>query len=150
MEDRKNILVLMQRIFNKYIQFEKKKVDYGEGLLLTRAELHTIQVVGNEEGINVTNLAKSLGITKGASSQMIYRLVDKKLVKKTVSPHSDTEVCLNLTKLGLIAFEKHRKHHEQFEKTIVKMFDDVSKESLSEVIGIMEKIENNLDKSLEE
>ncbi|WP_155829842.1 MarR family transcriptional regulator [Butyrivibrio sp. AC2005] len=44
------------------------------------------------------SLAKVRGITKGAVSQMVNKLVDRDLMEKRVSPDSDAAICLYLTK----------------------------------------------------
>lgn len=90
--------------------------DFRRDKLLTRAEIHTIEVVGNQPQLNITILAEKLGITKVAASQLIYKLVDKELVQKTISPDSDTEVCLILTDAGRIAYNEHREYHMAHDK----------------------------------
>lgn len=72
---------------------------------MSKAEIHTIAAVGDHPNINITSLAESLGITKGAASQMIYKRVDKGVEKKKVSPDSDTELVLNLTEDGIINYK---------------------------------------------
>lgn len=148
MQDFRSMSELTERIIHKYNQVEKKKLYYGGDVLLTRAEIHTIEAVGKHLGINVTTLAKKLGITKGAASQMIYKLVDKGMVVKTVSPDSDTEVCLNLTTTGTVAFEEHRKYHVEHDHKFFSAVKGIPDEILERIICLMEDFEKELDKSL--
>lgn len=43
--------------------------------MLTQPEIHTVTIIGDQEGISVTGLSKVRGITKGAASQMVYKKV---------------------------------------------------------------------------
>ncbi|MFA9375809.1 MAG: MarR family winged helix-turn-helix transcriptional regulator [Lachnotalea sp.] len=148
MKDFRSMSALTERIIHKYNQVEKKKRSYGADILLTRAEIHTIEAVGNQQGINVTTLAGKLGITKGAASQMIYKLVDKNLVQKTVSPDSDTEVCLYLTNSGKIAFDEHRKYHATHDAKFFDAVQNLPEEMIEQMVSIMERFEKELDDSL--
>ena len=71
------------RIVNKFNRFEKVPMDFGVEEMLYPSEIHTIEAIGNNSRINVSQLAELLGITKGAVSQMINKLVRKQFVKKT-------------------------------------------------------------------
>ncbi|MEA5082556.1 MAG: MarR family transcriptional regulator [Lachnospiraceae bacterium] len=148
MLDFRSMSQLTERIIHKYTQAEKQKRYYGSDILLTRAEIHTIEAVGNQQGINVTTLAKKLGITKGATSQMIYKLVDKGMVVKTVSPNSDTEVCLNLTSAGTVAFEEHRRYHAEHDSKFFSQVKGIPDEILERIICLMEDFEKELDEKL--
>ncbi|EFK05222.1 transcriptional regulator, MarR family [delta proteobacterium NaphS2] len=70
------------RIVAKYRILEKRPQDYGIGEVLHPSEIHTIEMIGKNPGINVTGLAGRLGVTKGAVSQLIKKLENKGLVSK--------------------------------------------------------------------
>ncbi|MFA9464666.1 MAG: MarR family winged helix-turn-helix transcriptional regulator [Velocimicrobium sp.] len=146
MEDYSRLSVLMERIIHKYNQVEQKKRLYGSNITLSRSEIHTIAAVGEHPEMNVTTLANMQGITKGAASQMIYKLVDKGFVQKSVSPTSDTQVCLTLTEQGRVAYGSHKEYHEttneQFFALLREIPEDVSKQ--------MEYLLEEFDKSLDE
>ena len=89
MTDPKEMAWQMERIIHKYSQYEKRPQVYCKDMMLTQPEIHTVAIVGDHEGINVTQLAAMRGITKGAASQMVYKLVDKDLIKKQISAESD-------------------------------------------------------------
>lgn len=85
--------------------------DFGTGDLLHRAEIHTVQAIGDYPGLSVTALAKRLKVTKGAVSQMVGRLLKKKLVERTYVPGSAKETQLHLTRRGLVARKGHEAYH---------------------------------------
>ena len=86
-------------------------LSFGTGVLMHTKEIHTVQAIGRHSGINVTKLAEQTGITKGAVSQTINKLVRKGLVRKTHAPGNDKEVVLELTNLGWIGFRNHEQFH---------------------------------------
>lgn len=148
MKEYQKISRLMERIIHKYNQVEKIKRYYGSDVLLSRAEIHTISAVGDYSNINVTTLAKLLGVTKGAESQMIYKLVDKGFVNKQVSPNSDTEVCLTLTDKGKIAYNKHMEYHAAANDIFFDMLREMPKEVEIQLEYLLEKFDKSLDDRL--
>ncbi len=150
MEDYSELTKLMERIIHKYNRWESKKRRYGTGLLLSRAEIHTIAAVGDHPDINVTALAEILGITKGAASQMIYKLVDKGCVLKKVSPESDTEVVLNLTEEGKKNYDAHMEYHRQTNDEFFVMLKDMPEPVYEQLTEALSGFEQCLDKKLME
>ncbi len=147
MTDSKEMAWQMERIIHKYAQFEKRPQVYCKDIMLTQPEIHTVAIVGDHEGINVTRLAAMRGITKGAASQMVYKLVDKGLIKKQVSAESDAAVSLFLTKKGQQAREEHRKLHEtmgtKFDVLLSRIPDDVK----DTMMDFLKAFEEEMDKT---
>lgn len=148
MNDYNQLIFLMERIIHKYNEWENKKRDYGTGILLSKSEIHTVVAIGDNQGINVTSLSKYLGITKGAASQMIYKLVDKGLVEKKVSPSSDTEVVLSLTKDGQINYVKHNELHKEANDESIKILKTMPKELYDYMFDFFTSFEGIIDNKL--
>ena len=145
MEEYRELAWLMERAIHKYTQFEKKPQEYCNGLMLTQPEIHTVAIIGDQEGINVTKLAGLRGITKGAASQMIYKLVEKELVEKRVSPNSDSEINLYLTKKGKKARAEHRKRHEDLNRKFEALVKDIPEEMRHKMEDFLRSFEKELD-----
>ena len=77
----------IERVLHKYMRLEEMPFTYGDGIRLTQREIHVIDTIGTNPDINMTQLAEMHGITKGAVSQMIYRLLDKGYVAD--DPHAE-------------------------------------------------------------
>lgn len=150
MKDYSELSLLMERIVHKYMQVETKKRTYGTNLLLTRAEIHTVSVVGDYSNLNITTLAQLQGITKGAASQMIYKLVDKGLVEKKVSPDSDTEVVLSLTELGKISYEAHKQYHRDSDEKLFATVKNISEDQYKQILQMLSEFEHHMDERLED
>lgn len=149
MRDYSEMTSLMERVIHKYAQWEEKKRTYGTDLPLSKAEIHTIAAVGNHPNINITSLAERLGITKGAASQMIYKLVDKGVVEKRVSPDSDTEVVLNLTENGMINYKAHEEYHRQTNDKAMKLLEDMPDSFYQYMLEYFSAFEKVIDENLE-
>ncbi len=137
---------LFQRIVHKYSQFETHKKKYGTDMHITVAEIHTIDAIGRNSNLNLKQLAQELGIAKGTASQMVYKLVDKGLVKKEISVHSDREINISLTKLGRTAYDGHKEMHAgqnaKMTSLVKEMPQDVldlSKDYLVQFEGLLDK-----------
>lgn len=149
MQDYKELSQLMERTIHKYNQVEKMKRSYGTDMMLSRAEIHTIAAVGDHPDINITALAKLQGTTKGAASQMIYKLVNKGLIKKQISPNSDTEVCLTLTQIGQKAYNSHQEYHATANEYFFKVLRELPEDMEKQCIRLLEEFDKALDERLE-
>lgn len=144
-EEFKEISNLLERVIHKYVQMEKRALDYGNGITLSQPEIQTVMLIGNHPGISVTAIAKMRGITKGTASQMLYRLVDKGLVEKRVSEHSDAQISVFLTELGQEESRLHDAYHKQKIQPVFEYMSKLSPQSVKDFVGIIEQLDITLD-----
>lgn len=149
MRDIKSLSALMERVIHKYSQMELKNREYGTGIMLTRAEIHTVVVVVENPGISITELAKKQGITKGAASQMIYKLVDKGMVEKRISPDSDAQISLFVTDSGKVAYEGHESYHRNNDEKFFDLLNSMPEETYINISEVLKLIEEAMDIKLE-
>lgn len=143
-------IILFQRVVHKYNQFEEQRRYYGTDILISVSEIHAIDAIGKHDLINLTGLAKLLGITKGSASQMIYKLVDKGLVIKNVAPNSDREIVLSLTDKGQMAYKGHIKMHSESDEKMSSIVKKMPQDVLALSKEYMELFESMLDNLLAE
>jgi DNA-binding MarR family transcriptional regulator len=108
-----DLIDLFLKILHLYSVITRKPKDYGTGDLLYFTEIHTITMVGKNNEINMTQLAEMMGVTKGAISQTIRKLVNKNLITKS-NAINKKEVNLKLSEKGLIVY----KGQESFQKEL--------------------------------
>ncbi|TAL81458.1 MAG: MarR family transcriptional regulator [Bacteroidetes bacterium] len=108
-----DLIDLFLKILHLYSVIGRKPKDYGTGDLLFVAEIHTIVMVGNNREINMTELADMMGVTKGAISQTIRKLVSKNFILKSNTTNRK-EINLKLSEKGLIVY----KGQEAFQKEL--------------------------------
>jgi DNA-binding MarR family transcriptional regulator len=133
------------RVVNKFNRFEKVPMDFGVEEMLYPSEIHTIEAIGKNDRINVTHLAEFMGITKGAVSQMVNKLVHKKFVIKVRFPQSEKTVFLELTPKGKKAFQGHEKFHAEMVLDFLKYAGNISHKDFRKFKEIFTKIEHHLD-----
>jgi DNA-binding MarR family transcriptional regulator len=105
-------------------QLEKHPNTFGEAGPLTPSEIHTIDAIGEERGVLMSELANRLRVTKGAVTQIIMRLEDKNLVKRAPNPSDSRSVIVTLTSKGKSAFRAHEKMHLDFYLGLSSQLDE--------------------------
>jgi DNA-binding MarR family transcriptional regulator len=140
-----DVIEQVMRLINKYNSLEKELYNFGIDELLTPTEIHTIDCIGKNSGINVTNLADKLGITKGAVSQMITKLKRRDLVTKLKDSENDKEVILLLSKKGKIAFDGHLKFHFDMYNDFIPLLEKIPIEGINSFKEIINKVEFHID-----
>ena len=138
----------LERVIHKYTQFEKKPQLYLDEIKLAQPEIHTITIIGDREGINITELAGRRAVTKGAVSQMIYKLADKGLVEKRPSPQSDSELNLYLTSRGKKVYAEHQKRFESMREYFEDTMNTIPKKTQKQLMTFLERFETKLDELL--
>lgn len=139
--DTDSIIELFIRVSNRFNDIEKIPFSYGSKFLLNPSDVHTIKKIALNKNINVTNLAKLDGITKGAMSKRIKKLISKGLVFKTSSPKNENEVILNLTKEGKDVFNHYNKHLQELNSSISELYSNIPEEIIYEFKNIALKTE---------
>ena len=105
------LMDVLDKAFTKVEALHTPSRDFGTGISMFRKEIHTLQAIGQHPKINITALADHMGVTKGAVSQMVAKLVKKGMVRKIYAEDNKKEVIMELTNLGWIGFRNHEKFH---------------------------------------
>lgn len=105
------LMQILDEVLTKVELLHTPSRDFGTGVPIYRKEIHTLQAIGRHPRINITALAEHMGVTKGAVSQTVAKLIKKGMVRKTYAKGSKKEVILGLTNLGWIGFHNHEKFH---------------------------------------
>lgn len=119
-----SLLDLLDHVMTRIGAMHSSPHDFGTGVALFRAEIHTIRAIGKNPRINVTALAEHINVTKGAVSQTISKLTRKGLVSKTHARHNAKEVLLELTDLGWKGFHAHERFHAGMFDVVRDYFGD--------------------------
>lgn len=132
--DKKDAIVeKMFRAFNEMNERAKQPRGYGTEQLLYQSEIHTISVICNHESVNASELAQIMGITKGAITQVVNKLIQKGLVEKYNLPGNKKEVYFSLTESGRIANEAHCRYHDRIHGRVIEYLDKLNKEKLEAI-----------------
>ncbi|MGD8400395.1 MAG: MarR family transcriptional regulator [Bacillota bacterium] len=106
------------RVIFKFFEIDRKTRFYGTDTPLFYAEIHLIKAIKENEGIHITGLAQRLGVTKGAVSQMLFKLEKKGFIIKEKDATNQSRFLLKLTPKGEIAHENHMRLHREFDNLV--------------------------------
>lgn len=117
------------RAMAKYSIIDRKAFDFGIGMNLFPAEIHMLTAVERRGGAGVTELADEFGITKGAVSQLIAKLVKKGLLVKKSDPDHGARVVIRTTELGHTASENHMTFHREHDRAFLEYMAQLDEQS---------------------
>ena len=137
------------RIANKINEGFKAPRSFGTDEILYASEIHTIDIIGRNQGINITEIAEKMGIRKSAIPKVIQKLTQKDMVNRCINPQNKKVVQLELTDKGKIAYNQHVEFHEKFSQNIIKKLRNFTQEEMIFFNEIMSDIEESVDKILE-
>ncbi|MDR1322398.1 MAG: MarR family transcriptional regulator [Gracilibacteraceae bacterium] len=148
--NRKAALMLAEKL-NKTVTVlnaEKKEArDYGIGFPLYHSEVHLLDTIHLHEGNNGQELAKRLGITKGAVAQIAKKLIDKALIESYQLPGNKKEVYFRLTELGERAVAGHKRHHERMSAGVIEYIDKLGEKDIQTILRFLDTMMNGVTNS---
>lgn len=100
---------------------------------LNTAAIHLIDVVGKHPEYNATQIAETLGNTKGAVSQMTAKLEAKKLIVRKQSDVNDKEITFILTESGQKVYDGHERLHAKLYQRLSEILDEFSPEDVAKI-----------------
>lgn len=109
----KELMETFIRMVSKYNALEKHPVKYGTKHEFHHSERHMLDIFGDNPGMNITELAELLGVTKGAISQIVSKLEKKGAVRRYKEAGNGKEVRIELTAKGLEIYEHHKAKNDE-------------------------------------
>ncbi len=130
-----------RRILNSFNEVEKRSMDFGTGDLLYPSEIHTLEAIGSSNEHSISDLARILGITRGAVQKLSVKLNKKGYLNRFMSSDDSKRIYLKLTEKGQKACIGHSRFHEEMNNRILSMLDMLNKTELEKTISVFEVIE---------
>lgn len=107
------------RLISTYESIPRK---YGTDDELYMVEVHTLNLIGDKEKTNTSELAEITNRTKSAVSQMVDKLIKKELAIKYRNPQNFRELIIELTPKGKIVYDYHKNlDKEEYGKYLTKL-----------------------------
>lgn len=128
----------------KTIQDEQKKPKlYGPGQMLFHAEINVLLNIDRNEGLKVGDLAKALGITKGAATQQVSKLEEKGLVEVYMVGQNRKEKHLRISPLGRDVLAEHERMHDQANAKLRNFFCGLDESDLRVIREFLALLDEN-------
>jgi DNA-binding MarR family transcriptional regulator len=123
---------------------------YGVDFPLHHAEVHMLETIKVCEGANVGELARRLGMTSGAVSQITKKLLDKGLIEAYKKPGNRKEVFSRLTVLGEQVCEGHLKHHENMLAVLRKFMSRLDEKEAQVVFDFLDALSESIEEVIDQ
>jgi DNA-binding MarR family transcriptional regulator len=133
------------RIFNKYSSLERTPIDYGCGEDLYPSEIHAVEAIGKHPEAHMAEIARILGVTRGAIQQTVGRLVKKGLVEKFMDEGDRKRIYLELTEKGNTAFDGHEAYHAELSSYLGEYFSRLRSSQVDSLKGFLDRVESFMD-----
>lgn len=109
------------------------------------SEVHCIEYIGRNVDSNVTKLAESFYMTRGAISKLTKKLIEKGLIESYQKQNNKKEIYFRLTEQGTVIYKIHEELHKEFRDRDKAVFEQVTEEQFDSMLSFVEKYSSHLD-----
>ncbi|MDT3495044.1 MarR family transcriptional regulator [Bacillus toyonensis] len=144
MNKEEKVIVGFRDLYNKIVWLNKDKMeDSLKGY--NSSEVHCIEYIEKNVDSNVTKLAESFYMTRGAISRITKKLIKKGLIESYQKSDNRKEIYFRLTEQGKVIYKIHEDLHKEFEERDKVVFDQVTEEEFDSILSFVEKYSRHLD-----
>ncbi|MGK9251611.1 MarR family transcriptional regulator [Paenibacillus humicus] len=144
MNKQEQVIMGFRDLLNKMILINKDKMeDSLKGF--KSSEVHCIEYIEKNEDSNVTKLAESFYMTRGAISKMTKKLLKRGLIESYRKSDNKKEIYFRLTEQGKVIYNIHEDLHKEFQERDKAVFEKVTEEQLDSMISFVDKYRKHLD-----
>lgn len=123
MEDAK-INEYLTAIFNNVLIVEETSLRGSRFKDISIKEMHTIDVIGNKDGVTPSDVARALMVTLGTVTTSLNNLERKGYIERIRSTKDRRVVHLHLTKKGRLVYRLHQRFHNEMVRQITSDMDE--------------------------
>lgn len=131
----------VEDISNIMREYDSIQHVYG-GCILYQTEAHMIEQIGDNPGTSASQLSEIFAKTVSACSQIIKKLLQKKLIVQKYAPGNCKVRRLYLTEAGEMVYKDHHNLEKDIFDRDIEDFDDISAEDIKTSLRVIEKIYN--------
>ena len=144
MNKEEQLIMGFRDLYNKMVflnkfKMEKSLKDYKS------SEVHCIEYIGRNVDSNVTKLAESFYMTRGAISKIAKKLIKKGVIESYQKPDNKKEIYFRLTEQGKAIYKIHEELHKEFQERDKAVFEQVTEEQFDIMLSFAEKYSRHLD-----
>ncbi|MCM2998399.1 MarR family transcriptional regulator [Paenibacillus cellulositrophicus] len=144
MNKQEQVMMDFRDLFNKMAWLNKSKMeDSLKGY--KPSEVHCIEAIGKNADPNVTKLAESLYMTRGALSKLTKKLMEKGLIESYQKPENKKEIYFRLTEQGKVIYNIHEELHKEFQERDQAVFEQVTEEQFDAMLRFIHAYSRHLD-----
>ena len=143
MNKEEQVIIGCRDLLNKMVFLNKFKMeDSLKGY--KPSEVHCIGYIGRNVDSNVTKLAESFYVTRGAISKITKKLIKKGIIESYQKPDNKKEIYFKLTEQGKVINKVHEELHKGFQERDKAVFEQVTEEQFDIMLSFVEKYSKHL------
>ena len=147
MNNEEQVIMGFRDLFNKMVWLNKFKME--DSLKSYKSsEVHCIEYIGRNVDSNVTKLAESFYMTRGAMSKITKKLLKKGIIESYQKPDNKKEIYFRLTEQGKEVYKIHEKLHKEFQERDKVVFEQITEEQFDSMLSFIEKYSKHLDSEI--
>ncbi|MDF2567030.1 MAG: MarR family transcriptional regulator [Oscillospiraceae bacterium] len=144
MNKEEQLIMGFRDVYNKMSWLNKHKMeDSFKGY--KSSEVHCVECIGRNVDSNVTKLAESFYMTRGAISKMTKKLIKKDIIESYQKPDNKKEIYFRLTEQGQVIYKIHEELHKEFRERDKAVFEQVTEQQFDSMLSFVEKYSRHLD-----
>jgi len=144
MNKEEQVIMGFRDLYNKMVSLNKFKMeDSLKGY--KSSEVHCIEYIGRNVDSNVTKLAESFYMTRGAISKLTKKLIKKGIIESYQKPDNEKEIYFRLTEQGEVVYKIHEELHKEFQERDKAVFEQVTEEQFDIMLNFVQKYSRHLD-----
>ncbi|MBV6715528.1 MarR family transcriptional regulator [Paenibacillus chitinolyticus] len=144
MNKEEQVVMGFRDLFNKLVWLNKGKMEKSlKGY--KPSEVHCIEYIEKNVDSNVTKLAESFYMTRGAISKITKQLLKKGLIESYRKADNKKEIYFRLTEKGKVIYNIHEDLHKEFQERDKAVFEQVTEEQFDSMLSFVEKYSRHLD-----
>jgi DNA-binding MarR family transcriptional regulator len=148
MNKEEQVIMGFRDVYNKMVFLNKFKMeDSLKGY--KSSEVHCIEYIGRNVDSNVTKLAESFYMTRGAISKITKKLIKKGIIESYQKPDNKKEIYFRLTEQGKVTYKIHEELHKEFQERDKAVFEQVTEEQFDVMLSLVENYSRHLDAEIE-
>ncbi|MFB8374202.1 MarR family transcriptional regulator [Paenibacillus taichungensis] len=144
MNKEEQVLLGFRDLYNKLVWLNKDKME--ESLKGYKpSEVHCIEYIEKNADSNVTKLAESFYMTRGAISKLTKKLIEKGLIESYQKSDNKKEIYFRLTEQGKVIYQIHEDLHNEFHERDKAVFEQVTDDQFESMLNFVDKYNRHLD-----
>jgi DNA-binding MarR family transcriptional regulator len=131
----KNLVEIVTELSNLFGQSEEAAKEQFHLLSLTHTQMHYLEIIHLLHNPNITELARSLKLTKPTVTVAVDKLIEKDFLYKVLSDEDRRSSHLHLTEKGKLINQMHDYYHKSIAELISRKLEVEELESLTRLLS---------------
>lgn len=141
------LLTNIKNVHDKIVYLNKPVMESRlEGY--TSTEIHCIEAIENSAQPNVSQIAQTLFMTRGAISKLTKKLIKKDAISSYKNPDNKKEIYFKLTDKGREAFNTHEQLHKEFKQRDAQVFNAITDNQYEAMMTFLNHYNTHLEKEI--